>query len=80
MTGPIRKPRDRKSKHRDASKHKAAVVRQDSNVVEILPVSKADKDEKRRQREEERRARQPKISKKKQKRLETYIVSIKCWH
>ena len=56
------------------------MVGQDSNVVEILPMSKEDKDEKRRQRDEERRAHQPKMSRKKQKRLETYIVSIKCWH
>ncbi|KAI9697999.1 MAG: putative ATP-dependent RNA helicase DHR1 [Candelina mexicana] len=45
----------------------------DSNAAEILPVSKGEKEEKRRRLREELRAQQPKISSKKQKRLDKYI-------
>ncbi|KAI9789891.1 MAG: putative ATP-dependent RNA helicase DHR1 [Candelina submexicana] len=45
----------------------------DSNAAEILPVSKSEKEEKRRRLKEELRAQQPKISSKKQKRLDKYI-------
>lgn len=66
------KPRQRKNKHRQ--QENAGAQQQDTNVVELLPTSKAEKEERRRKLREELRASQPKISAKKQKRLDKYIV------
>ncbi|KAJ9226178.1 hypothetical protein DTO027B5_5862 [Paecilomyces variotii] len=65
------KPRQRKNKHRQ--QENAGAQQQDTNVVELLPTSKAEKEERRRKLREELRASQPKISAKKQKRLDKYI-------
>ncbi|PGH17235.1 hypothetical protein AJ80_04877 [Polytolypa hystricis UAMH7299] len=65
-------PRQRKHKGRDRDK-KAAAQPEDSNAVEIQPVSKTEREEKRQKLREELRAQQPKISSKKQKRLDKYI-------
>lgn len=46
----------------------------DSNATEIIPVPKTEREEKRRQLKEDLRTQQPKISSKKQKRLDKYIV------
>lgn len=51
-----------------------AVAAEDSNALEILPASKRDREEKRERLREELRASQPKVSGKKKKRLEKYIV------
>ena len=50
----------------------------DSNTVELIPASKAEKDERRQRLCEELRALQPqsKASSKKNKRLEKYIVCV----
>lgn len=67
-------PRQRKHKIKKREKQ-PVVAPQDTNVVELLPVSKTEKEEKRQKLKEELRAQQPKISSKKQKRLDKYIVS-----
>lgn len=66
-------PRQRKHKINKREK-RPTVVPQDTNVVELQPVSKTEKEEKRQKLKEELRAQQPKISGKKQKRLDKYIV------
>lgn len=66
-------PRQRKHKINKREKH-TAVVPQDTNVVELQPASKTEKEERRQELREELRAQQPKISSKKQKRLDKYIV------
>lgn len=68
-------PRQRKHKVREREKRKSTTepATNDSNVTEILPPSKAEREEKRRKLREELRAQQPKISSKKQKRLDKYI-------
>lgn len=48
----------------------------DSNIVELLPVSTAEKEKTRQRLREELRAQQPKISAKKKKRLDKYIVCV----
>ncbi|WEW61537.1 putative ATP-dependent RNA helicase DHR1 [Emydomyces testavorans] len=65
-------PRQRKHKVL-TRENKAAPQNEDSNAIEILPVSKAEREEKKRLLREELRAQQPKISSKKQKRLDKYI-------
>ncbi len=72
MPKPLRSSKDRKVKSRLGAKKQA--ISHESNVIELAPLSKADRYEKRRKREEELRAEAPKMSKKKQKRLEAYIV------
>lgn len=77
-------PRQRKHKHRvreEEERQKAAAkvgiqATDDANADVILPHGKAEKEEKRKHLREELRAAQPqsKISKKKQKRLDKYIV------
>lgn len=64
-------PRQRKQKHRQKEAADAAV---DSNAAEVLPVSKEQKEAKRQKLREELRAQHTKISAKKQKRLDKYIV------
>ena len=72
---PFRK-RERKRKVRDREKkHEASDL--DTNVAEILP---GDQVARKRAREEEREAlrlKQPRVSGKKRKRLDKYIVSIR---
>ena len=68
-------PRQRKHKAREREKQNSTVepTLSDSNAAEILPQSKLEREEKRRKLREELRAQQPKISSKKQKRLDKYI-------
>lgn len=68
-------PRQRKHKAREREQRKSTSepTTNDSNVAEILPASKAEREEKRRKLREELRAQQAKISSKKQKRLDKYI-------
>ncbi|KAI9753028.1 MAG: hypothetical protein M4579_005370 [Chaenotheca gracillima] len=69
-------PRQRKHKKLQRSRSSDGVLSQkveNSNVEELVPASRAEKEEKRRRLREELRAQQPKISSKKQKRLDKYI-------
>lgn len=66
-------PRQKKQK-RQPKESQPGVSQGDSNVTEIVPVSKDEKEEKRQKLREEWRAQQPKISSKKQKRFDKYIV------
>jgi len=70
MAKPIPRQRKHKARARDAQ----SVVAADANALEILPVSKADKEERRRLLKEELRANATKVSSKKSKRLDKYIV------
>lgn len=63
-------PRRRKQKHRA----KETQPQTDSNVLEIVPLSKDEKEARRQKLREELRSQHPKISAKKQKRLDKYIV------
>ncbi|KAI9677684.1 MAG: putative ATP-dependent RNA helicase DHR1 [Caeruleum heppii] len=68
-------PRQRKHKARRKvgdHGHQSSVAAE-SNVAEILPVSATEKEERKRQLREQLRAQQPKMSGKKQKRLDKYI-------
>lgn len=67
------KPRDRKQRGRRQDV-KSAAASVDTNVTEIIPVSKAEKEAKRHQLREQLREQQPKMSSKKKKRLDKYIV------
>lgn len=67
------KPRDRKQRGRRQD-GKATSAPVDTNVTEIIPVSKAEKEAKRQQLREQLREQQPKMSSKKKKRLDKYIV------
>ncbi len=70
-------PRQRKHKINKRVAHDGKSgngVVSDSNVVELLPVTKTEKEERRIQLREELRAQQSKVSSKKQKRLDKYIV------
>lgn len=70
-------PRQRKSKVRAREAASAPYVGpEDANVTEILPTSKAEKEERRRKLKEDLRGQQPKISSKKKKRLDHYIVCM----
>ena len=72
-------PRQRKHKLKQRAKHNDISVGghgQDSNAAEILPVTKNEKEEKRRRLKADLRAQQPKVSSKKQKRLDKYIVRL----
>lgn len=75
FTMPTFVPRQRKHKAREREKRKSTTepATNDSNVAEILPASKAEREEKRKKLREELRAQQTKISSKKQKRLDKYI-------
>jgi len=72
MAKPIPRQRKHKARARDAQ----SVVAADANALEILPVSKADKEERRRLLKEELRANATKVSSKKSKRLDKYIVCV----
>ena len=63
-------PRQRKQKHR--RKEPADSV--DTNVEQLAPISKDEKEARRQKLREELRAQNPAVSSKKQKRLEKYIV------
>ncbi|KAL2372604.1 adenosinetriphosphatase [Blastomyces gilchristii SLH14081] len=63
----------RQRKHKNKLKETNPPPQQDTNVIELAPVPKSEKEEKRRKLREELRAQQPKISGKKQKRLDKYI-------
>lgn len=67
------KPRDRKQRARRQD-GKSASAPVDTNVTEIIPISKAEKEAKRQQLREQLRGQQPKMSSKKKKRLDKYIV------
>jgi hypothetical protein len=70
-------PRQRKQKAlRREAQSQSADAPQDSNALEITPLSKDEKEERRRKLKEELRAQQPKVSSKKQKRLDKYIVRL----
>ncbi|OJD16603.1 hypothetical protein AJ78_03243 [Emergomyces pasteurianus Ep9510] len=64
-------PRQRKHKNKQKENHTSS--QQDTNVTELAPVPKSEREEKRRKLREELRAQQPSISSKKQKRLDKYI-------
>uniref|UniRef100_A0A093VA92 RNA helicase n=1 Tax=Talaromyces marneffei PM1 TaxID=1077442 RepID=A0A093VA92_TALMA len=66
------KPRDRKQRGRRQN-GKSTSTPVDTNVTEIVPVSKAEKEVKRQQLREQLREQQPKMSSKKKKRLDKYI-------
>lgn len=67
--------RQRKHKAlRRTKNERPSETRGDSNAVEILPLEKAQQEEKRRVLKAQMRAQQPKMSSKKQKRLDKYIV------
>jgi hypothetical protein len=73
-------PRQRKHKHKNHD-GQSTTAQVDSNVLEILPISKAEKEERRQKLREELRIQQPNISAKKKKRLDKYIVCQNVtWH
>ncbi|KAI9882547.1 MAG: hypothetical protein M1823_005707 [Watsoniomyces obsoletus] len=76
MAKQVVKGRDRKEKRRNEknNKDKQGRTGQDSNATELLPVSKVEKAAEKRQKLQEFQAQQPRVSKKKQKRLETYLA------
>ncbi|KAM5475201.1 putative ATP-dependent RNA helicase DHR1 [Microsporum audouinii] len=63
----------RQRKHKARARENQPKLSQDTNATEVAPVSKEEKEERRRKLREELRAQQPKISGKKQKRLDKYI-------
>ncbi|KAL1970312.1 hypothetical protein VTN77DRAFT_5472 [Rasamsonia byssochlamydoides] len=65
-------PRERKHKRRQRD-NQSATAPVDTNVAEIIPISKAEKEERRQKLREELRTQQPKMSAKKKKRLDKYI-------
>ena len=66
-------PRQRKHKHKNHDTQ-STTAQVDSNVLEILPISKAEKEERRQKLRKELQSQQPNISAKKKKRLDKYIV------
>lgn len=73
----VARQRKHKSRHRDGRSGKSdSEPGNDSNVTELLPVTRTEKEEKRQQLKEDLRAQQPKVSSKKQKRLDKYIVCV----
>lgn len=64
-------PRQRKQKHRQQQNADAAT---DSNAAEIKPLPKNEKEARKQKLRDELKAQHPKISAKKQKRLDKYIV------
>lgn len=63
-------PRQRKQKHR----RKESTAPVDTNVAELAPVSKSEKEARRQKLREELRDEHTNVSSKKQKRLDKYIV------
>ncbi|KAL2404021.1 putative ATP-dependent RNA helicase DHR1 [Exophiala dermatitidis] len=72
MAPPVRRQRKQKARARE-EKEKGQAASQQTNHEVIIPLSKAEREEKKRKLREELRAQQPKISSKKQKRLDKYI-------
>lgn len=75
----MNKKPQRQRKHRKGASHgdgKNNAPAQNSNIAELLPLSKSEKEEKRRKLEAELLSQQPKVSKEKQKRLKKYIVGV----
>ncbi|KAL2426507.1 putative ATP-dependent RNA helicase DHR1 [Exophiala dermatitidis] len=72
MAPPVRRQRKQKARARE-EKEKGQTAAQQTNQEVIIPLSKAEREEKKRKLREELRAQQPKISSKKQKRLDKYI-------
>ena len=70
-------PRERKHKVRQRTiKQNNGVAAVDSHASEILPNSSVEKEQRRQILRDELKAQQPRISGKKQKRLDKYIVRI----
>lgn len=71
-------PRQRKHKHRQ--REEANVPQGDTNFAEVSASARNDKEARRQNLREELRSQHPKVSSKKQKRLDKYIVcaSVKC--
>ena len=69
-------PRERKHKvrQRGNKKFQNAISIENPNETEIIPVSKQEREKKRHELKNALHAQQPKISSKKQKRLDKYIV------
>lgn len=66
-------PKDRKKRSRKSDKlQDGGVV--DTNVVEIIPTPSSEKEKRKREFKDSIRAQQPKMSSKKAKRLDKYIV------
>jgi ATP-dependent RNA helicase DHX37/DHR1 len=70
------KPRQRKHKQRRREEQSSSKRVEDTNVTELLPESKAEREERREALREELRSQQPQVSSKKKKRLDKYIVCI----
>jgi ATP-dependent RNA helicase DHX37/DHR1 len=72
-------PRQRKHKVRQRVKHNGdhSGTTNDSNTVEIVPITNNQKEEKRRRIKDAIHADQPIMSSKKKKRLEKYIVGLR---
>ncbi|KAI9783715.1 MAG: putative ATP-dependent RNA helicase DHR1 [Peltula sp. TS41687] len=66
-------PRQRKQKKARENGKPSKLQAQDSNITEMIPSSTTEREERRRRLREELRSQQPKISAKKQKRLDKYI-------
>jgi ATP-dependent RNA helicase DHX37/DHR1 len=69
-------PRQRKQKHR----RQETTTPVDTNIVELAPVSKDEKEARRQKLRDELRDQHANVSSKKQKRLDKYIVSYKTSH
>lgn len=68
-------PRERKHKlRRKDTRDGKSGPSNDSNAPELIPGPKSEREEKRRQLKEDLRAQQPKVSSKKKKRLDKYVV------
>ena len=77
LTMPKFVPRQRKhkiNKTQSRNGRSGSDLLNDPNTTEILSVPKTEKEEQRRQMKEDLRRQQPKLSSKKQKRLDKYIV------
>jgi len=73
------KPVPRQRKHKARAREAAASQDDggaDANVAEIIPASKAEKEDRRRKMKDELRAKTSKSSSKKNKRLDKYIVCM----
>ena len=67
-------PRQRKQKHRRREEANAPAA--DTNFTEVSASSKNDKEARREKLREDLRSQHPKVSAKKQKRLDKYIVCV----
>ena len=69
-------PRERKHKKRQRAQNGSAELGSDPNALEILPASVTERNEKKNALKEALRNQQPRMSSKKQKRLDKYIVGV----